>query len=290
MESHQKTVIVAILAGGLSTRMKKDKASLLLDGRTLLDHTKAACRAAGLPQIIIRKDLQPRCGPLGGIVTAFELHPTDAILFLSCDMPFVSKELLKKIIARSRKTTRALFCHNESRVGFPFLIRRKNLAVVRQQIANRAFSLQSLAAALTGQFLRLPQNRRWQLFNINTPSDMRTALLTYQEHAAELENRAPVLTVENLVIRRGKIDILQNLFWQVGPREHWVILGANGSGKTSLLSALTGYLMPTAGSIELLGQIYGESDWRELRTKVGLVSSSIRQMMADPETALETSR
>jgi iron complex transport system ATP-binding protein len=70
--------------------------------------------------------------------------------------------------------------------------------------------------------------------------------------------------------------------------QHWVILGANGSGKTSLLSALTGYLMPTAGEISLLGKVYGESDWRELRKKIGLVSSSVRQMMADDEPALET--
>ena len=38
--------------------------------------------------------------------------------------------------------------------------------------------------------------------------------------------------------------------------EHWVILGANGSGKTSLLSALTGYLSPTDGDISVLGQTF----------------------------------
>lgn len=67
-----------------------------------------------------------------------------------------------------------------------------------------------------------------------------------------------------------------------------MILGANGSGKTSLLSALTGYLMPTAGEVFLLGERYGESDWRELRKRVGLVSSSVRQMMNDDEPAIET--
>jgi iron complex transport system ATP-binding protein len=67
-----------------------------------------------------------------------------------------------------------------------------------------------------------------------------------------------------------------------------VILGANGSGKTSLLSALTGYLTPTAGEISLLGKTYGGSDWRELRKEIGLVSSAVRQMMADDEPALET--
>ena len=38
----------------------------------------------------------------------------------------------------------------------------------------------------------------------------------------------------------------------------------------------------------MLGRRYGESDWREPRKQIGLVSSSIRQMMADTEPALET--
>lgn len=96
-----------------------------------------------------------------------------------------------------------------------------------------------------------------------------------------------ILAVENLRIVRDGTVILHEVNWQVQRGEHWVILGANGSGKTSLLSALTGYLMPTGGNVSLLGEIYGESDWRELRRKIGLVSSSIRQMMAEDEPALE---
>jgi iron complex transport system ATP-binding protein len=97
-----------------------------------------------------------------------------------------------------------------------------------------------------------------------------------------------VLKVEKLRVQRGRTVILDDVSWRVRPGEHWVILGANGSGKTSLLSALTGYLSPTAGEIEVLGQHYGETDWRELRKRVGWVSSSIRQMMAEDEPALDT--
>lgn len=99
---------------------------------------------------------------------------------------------------------------------------------------------------------------------------------------------ATVLAVSNLNIRRGKTSILRNLSWRVSRGEHWVIVGANGSGKTSLLSALTAYLTPTSGAIELLGQRYGHANWPELRRKIGLVSSSIRQWMADDEPALQT--
>ncbi|HEY3915593.1 MAG TPA: ABC transporter ATP-binding protein [Verrucomicrobiae bacterium] len=98
----------------------------------------------------------------------------------------------------------------------------------------------------------------------------------------------PVLEISNLMVQRGGVTILDGVSWRVERGQHWAILGANGSGKTSLLSALTGYLMPTAGEIILLGKKYGRSDWRELRKEIGIVSSSVRQMMSDDEPALET--
>jgi iron complex transport system ATP-binding protein len=97
-----------------------------------------------------------------------------------------------------------------------------------------------------------------------------------------------ILSVDGLRIERSGTVILDEISWRVVRGQHWAMLGANGSGKTSLLSALTGYLMPTAGEISLLGETYGQADWRELRKKIGIVSSSVRQMMADEEPALES--
>ncbi len=98
----------------------------------------------------------------------------------------------------------------------------------------------------------------------------------------------PILAVSQLTVQRGDTILLSDISWTVHHGEHWVILGANGSGKTSLLSTMTGYLTPTSGDIDVLGERFGESDWRELRKNIGLVSSSIRQMIAEEEPALET--
>jgi len=95
-----------------------------------------------------------------------------------------------------------------------------------------------------------------------------------------------LIDIEGLELRREQ-RILRGVQWQVRRGEHWAILGPNGSGKTSLLSALTAYQSPSKGSIRLLGEKYGESDWRELRKKIGLVSSSIRQMIREEETTLK---
>lgn len=98
----------------------------------------------------------------------------------------------------------------------------------------------------------------------------------------------PILEVTDLRVDRGRTTILQDVVWRVQSGEHWVILGANGSGKTSLLKALTGFLTPTTGEIAVLGQQYGASDWRELRLKIGMVTSAFAAAIPLAETALET--
>ena len=93
--------------------------------------------------------------------------------------------------------------------------------------------------------------------------------------------------LRNLSIHRSGVHILDDVKWRVKAGEHWVILGANGSGKTSLLKALTGYMTPTRGEITLLGQDYGGSDWRALRKRIGVVSSSISRLVHDEDSGLE---
>ena len=93
--------------------------------------------------------------------------------------------------------------------------------------------------------------------------------------------------LRNLSIHRSGVHILDDLNWRVKACEHWVVLGANGSGKTSLLKALTGYMTPTRGEITLLGQDYGGSDWRALRKRIGVVSSSISRLVHDEDSGLE---
>lgn len=98
----------------------------------------------------------------------------------------------------------------------------------------------------------------------------------------------PVLAIAGLAVSRGRTAILRGIDWRVNRGEHWVILGANGSGKTSLLKALTGFLSPTAGEFSVLGRRYGASDWRELRLHIGVVTSAFAAAIPPAERAIET--
>ncbi len=99
---------------------------------------------------------------------------------------------------------------------------------------------------------------------------------------------ADILNVSGLRVARGRTEILRGVDWRVGKGEHWVILGPNGSGKTSLLKAITGFLSPTSGDVALLGRTYGESDWRELKLELGIVASALQASIPPAETALDT--
>jgi iron complex transport system ATP-binding protein len=101
-----------------------------------------------------------------------------------------------------------------------------------------------------------------------------------------MRKRPPIFEVKKLGVEREAM-ILQEVNWRVERGQHWVILGANGSGKTSLLSALTGYLMPSSGEIRIGASRFGTSDWREVRRSVGLVSSSLGHQIEPEQTARE---
>jgi len=59
------------------------------------------------------------------------------------------------------------------------------------------------------------------------------------------------LTVRGLAAGWGRADVIRGLDLDVGPGEVVVVLGANGSGKSSLLWALAGLLPSRAGTIHL---------------------------------------
>jgi molybdenum cofactor guanylyltransferase len=164
-----------ILAGGLSSRMGQDKAGLRLGGRSLLSHVRRAARQAGLVVRVIRRDLVPACGPLGGIYTALRTTSAEAVMFLSCDMPFVNAELLEQMCSRLTPQLEAVFVVSDRRLGFPCLIRRQALGKVEELLARRLFALQRLARQLKTARLRLHRDQATAVFNINTPEDYAAA-------------------------------------------------------------------------------------------------------------------
>ena len=95
-----------------------------------------------------------------------------------------------------------------------------------------------------------------------------------------------IIKADNIHISRNNIKIISGITWEVTTKQHWAIIGSNGSGKTSLLRSIAGDLWPTTGSICLFGQQLGFCDLPKLKKKIGWVGASIDKWLPPTETAL----
>jgi molybdopterin-guanine dinucleotide biosynthesis protein A len=111
---------------------------------------------------------------LGGILTGLLSARAETVLFLSCDMPFVSTRLLRQLITALEQSTslRGVFARTGNTVGFPLVVRRDIVTDVEKLIAAKELSLQGLARRLKGKSIKVPTSRARELTNINTPEDL----------------------------------------------------------------------------------------------------------------------
>ena len=111
----------------------------------------------------------------------------------------------------------------------------------------------------------------------------------------------PILTIRNLSVvfpdNNGGLRALEDVSFDVHPREFVCVLGPSGSGKTTLLRILAGLILPTSGSFMFghgeqpsIGMVFQQSNLMPWRT----VSENIRLPLeiknVDESTARTKSR
>lgn len=119
MREHKKLSMI-ILAGGLSTRMGRDKAGLLLQGKTFLELQIDKGRTLGIQDILVSgyrgeisgvrliRDRYEQKGPLGGLEAALREAKETQCLVLGVDIPLVPAEELQNLIREAEENvTRA---------------------------------------------------------------------------------------------------------------------------------------------------------------------------------------
>lgn len=85
----------------------------------------------------------------------------------------------------------------------------------------------------------------------------------------------PVISVKGLALFYGKRQVLHGITMQVQQGEFYLIIGPNGSGKTSLLKALANLIPIAGGRIEILGKPLTEYTRRQLAGKLAVVPQHI---------------
>ena len=109
MQKKRTEITAFILSGGKSNRIGKDKAFFSIQGKTFIQKSVELLDLIFEEVIIssnntieyqflnkkVIKDMNPGRGPLSGIHSALNFSITEKNFILSCDMPFITSELIK---------------------------------------------------------------------------------------------------------------------------------------------------------------------------------------------------
>jgi len=97
----------------------------------------------------------------------------------------------------------------------------------------------------------------------------------------------PVLRLSGVRLARDGQVILDGVDWCVQAGERWVVLGPNGSGKTSLVRIASLWLHPSAGEVEVAGGVLGRVDVRRHRARIAVVSAAMADLLRPGISALD---
>ena len=184
------TTAGAVLAGGKSSRMHQDKRQMEVDGRTML--VASTSLVAAMPQRMISvsrdetaefpgfevvRDSRTDEGPLEGITQCLQASRQPWTLFLTCDMPLVTKKLLRLFLSYPKDDTDALMFESEGkRQTFPLLLRTENaMRALSEAMEQGERKVQdAIGKRLKVKIIRAEDFGDFaprMLWNINTPED-----------------------------------------------------------------------------------------------------------------------
>lgn len=96
------------------------------------------------------------------------------------------------------------------------------------------------------------------------------------------EKIEPIIFFDNVELRYFDTPVLKNISFQINKGENCVILGANGSGKTSLIKLINCELYPSHKNEPFKREILGKEQWEvsRLRKHLGVVTNDLHTNFA----------
>jgi len=194
-----------LLAGGASSRMKRDKANLLLGGVTFVRRAAIALSAvvAAPERLFVVGNLEGNSfdlpilpdefvgdsgderkrGAIVGLHAALKNTKANWAAVLACDLPFASGELFEKLASfRDGNSDAVVPMQNDGRAQPLCALYRTEacLSVVEAVLDGEDWSLQNLLRRVKTRFVRFDEisdlpRAEYFFFNVNTPEDYAAA-------------------------------------------------------------------------------------------------------------------
>lgn len=178
-----------ILAGGKSSRFGSDKASFLINGYPMIDHVSEALQIPEIKSVsIVDKftssesktdhiimDVLPDKGPLGGILTALTHSKTELNFIVSCDLPFISKEIVRSFLAQIAPDHNTIISSGDRLHPLFGVYQKKYLALIEDFIANDRLKMMDFIDETGTVILKSEDLDGYQeksLINVNTKEEL----------------------------------------------------------------------------------------------------------------------
>jgi len=115
-ESLGNECLGVVLAGGLSSRMGRDKAQLLREKTSMLEFSKQMLNDSGIKNVVVSgdnydvPDKVKQSGPVGGILSVLSKFPqAKSLLILPVDLPFMTAKALADLRLKGELSQKATY-------------------------------------------------------------------------------------------------------------------------------------------------------------------------------------
>lgn len=177
-----------VLAGGKSSRMGQDKALMKINGKAMMQYVIDNLSQAFGEVFIsgnrldypvsmkVIKDVNEQKGPMGGIRSALAYCGQD-IFVCSCDMPFVSPELIRNMLQRKEEGKISIAQYSGKIYPvlgiYPYAV----LEALTESIENDDLKMTRFLEQQNTRYIQYDESFKHQFLNINTPENFRNAEL-----------------------------------------------------------------------------------------------------------------
>ncbi|MBL0309317.1 MAG: molybdenum cofactor guanylyltransferase [Bacteroidetes bacterium] len=178
--------------------MGTDKGLLVVDGKRIVERIAETLKPLVDEIIIItngnnydylgyqtHNDLIKDCGPMGGIYTALSFSKTEKNFVVSCDMPFITKELVQLIIENSGDSDIAIPMHHEKLEPLCAVYDKRCQPKLGELLRDKEWKLQEALKHFKVKQILVPETvLKTNCFaNINTPSEFEALKSSKNEYS-----------------------------------------------------------------------------------------------------------
>ncbi|MEG1617688.1 MAG: molybdenum cofactor guanylyltransferase [Bacteroidales bacterium] len=175
-----------VLAGGRSVRFGSNKAISMFQNKTMIKHS-IDLLAKFCDQVIISGDKEEyvrygypcipdkyeNIGPLGGVCSSLEASPTDVNVVVTCDMPLVTEEMIRKLLEAHQSGKITVFDRDNNDIyPFPGIYEKTHLPLLTDIIHSGKYQIREAINRNEGIRVPLESDEVICMSNVNTNDEL----------------------------------------------------------------------------------------------------------------------